>query len=227
MTSCRRSPSWAPSSRVRARCGQAMPRNALTLTLDVLAELASNALGAYNRARVEGCSTCRLRRLRCRGRRWPLRPGCAVKRHIAPGAAPVLLLWLYSPSISRGAQSVIREPALTLRRAVAPQALRSATRAPVALWTRREWSQADRRCDRPRRGVLCHALGPAPRRHAARLRPQRPLRGVAVILSADQRLRPRGYLLAVPRGHAHERPRAHGRRCLAFDVANALRRRRP
>ena len=31
--------------------GKPMPRNALTLTLDVLAELASNALGAYNRAR--------------------------------------------------------------------------------------------------------------------------------------------------------------------------------
>lgn len=31
--------------------GHAMPRNALTLTLDVLAELASNVLGAYNRAR--------------------------------------------------------------------------------------------------------------------------------------------------------------------------------
>lgn len=31
--------------------GKPMPRNTLTLTLDVLAELASNALGAYNRAR--------------------------------------------------------------------------------------------------------------------------------------------------------------------------------
>ena len=31
--------------------GKPMPRNAVTLTLDVLAELASNVLGAYNRAR--------------------------------------------------------------------------------------------------------------------------------------------------------------------------------
>ena len=76
--------------------------------------------------------------------------------HIAPGAAPVLLLWLGLAVELQGCPSVIREPALTPPpHGCTAGATLCHEGAPWRCGPDGEWSQADRRCDRL--GAVCCA----------------------------------------------------------------------
>lgn len=144
---------WASvKAAVQKVTGRAMPRNALTTTLDVLAELAMNIPGAINRWVRAGGSPS-LFAPPSRDTEAPPPPSDPQRGAVRVGALLVIcggvLLATLAGAVLTGCPKVIREPSLPPPPdgCVAGSTL-CHEGAPWRCGPDGHWSQADRRCDR-------------------------------------------------------------------------------